>query len=192
MKSIVADNQFNDFEKYEVDIFDNKIQINVAIKNPILNEQKIYEMSTEMSFENADEMNFHVADFDGDLRIKGHYTVMGRIGMCGNVIRLDLPTIVEIGKCVKRLFHKSRTLIADYLGQKMSCILFEYSPEDISCSYIPFISYEDAVLCMKKKYDETKRAYHYLISEKLSDCFNDNARLVFNNGNSTVWQIVRY
>ena len=192
MESIISDNQFNDFEKYEVDVFDNKIKINVAIKNPILNEQKIYEISAETNFENTDEMDFHIADFDGNLRIKGHYTFMGGVGMDDNVMRLDLSTIVEIEKCVKRLFHKSRTLIADYLGQKISCILFEYSPEEVSCSYIPFVSYEDAVLCMRKKYDETKRAYHYLILEKLSDCFNDNARLVFNNGNSTVWQIVRY
>lgn len=191
MKSIVADNQFNDFEKYEVDIFDNKIKTNVAIKNPILSEQKIYEITAKMSFEDIDIMRFCLTDFDGNFRINGHYTFMGGVGMDDNVMKLDLPPIIEIKKCVKRLFYELRTSVINYLGQKVSCILFEYSTEESSCSYIPFVSYEDAVLHMKNKYEEIKKKYHYSILEEESSCFNDNAKIVFNIGPLIVWQIVR-
>ena len=191
MNLINSVRELNDFKKYEVDIFDNKIKINIAIKNPILNEQKIYEISAKMDFENTDGMDFDVADFDGDLRIKGHYTFMGGVGMDDNVMKLDLSTIIEIEKCVKRLFYELRTSVINYLGQKVSCILFEHSTEESSCSYIPFVSYEAAVFCMKNKYEEIKKKYHYSILDEESTHFNDNAKIVFNNGPSIVWQIVR-
>lgn len=191
MNLINSVSELNDFEKYEVDVFDNKIRANIAINNPILKEQQIYEISAKMDFENTDEMDFDVADFDGDLRIKGHYTFMGGVGMDDNVMKLDLPPIIEIKKCVKRLFYELRTSVINYLGQKVSCILFEYSTEESSSSYIPFVSYEDAVLHMKNKYEEIKKKYHYSILEEESSCFNDNAKIVFNIGPLIVWQIVR-
>lgn len=191
MNLINKNNELNDFEKYEVDVFDNKIKVNVATNNPVLREQQIYEISAKMSFENTDEMDFDVADFDGNFRINGHYTFMGGAGMNDNVIRLDFPTVIEIEKCVKRLFYELRKTAIEYAGKKPSCILFEHSTEESSCSYIPFISYEAAVFCMKNKYEEIKKKYHYSILEEESSCFNDNAKIVFNNGPSIVWQIVR-
>ena len=36
MNLINSVSELNDFEKYEVDVFDNKIRANIAINNPIL------------------------------------------------------------------------------------------------------------------------------------------------------------
>lgn len=191
MEKIKNITQLNGCTIYELWFDHNSICIMAYLNNRILNEIEFFKMYAEMDLNNIDTVEYRMVNYEKNLLIEGDYSFM--YGLTWSCDKALSPTIEkEIEKCVKKIYAELRRINIERDRQNISCVVFEHSTKDLSCSYIPFVSYEEALTCMKNKYKLIINKYFIESFGETSISDDGSAEIKFAGGNSIVWQIYNF
>ena len=191
MEEIKNDKQLNACTIYELWFDLNSVCVRAHLNNRILGDLSFFRMYAEMNLSNMDIIKYRIVDYDRSLKIDGNYSFMNELTWsCEKP--LSSTVVKEIEKCVKKIYADFRKIAIERNGQKISCVLFEHSTKELSCSYVPFMSYEDAFDYMKKKYDQIKNKHFLETFNEATISDDGNAEIKFADGNSVVWQIYSF
>lgn len=191
MEEIKNDKQLNNCTFYELWLDLNNVCVMVHLDNHILAEITFFKMYAEMDLNNIDTVKYRMVNYEKNLLIEGDYSFMNGLTLsCEKA--LSSTVVKEIEKCVKKIYADLRKVVIERTGQKVSCVVFEHSTKELSCSYMPFVSYEDAFNYMKKKYNQIKEKYFIETFNETSISDDGSAEIKFADGNSIVWQIYSF
>ena len=191
MEEIKNDKQLNNCTIYELWFDLNSVCVMAHLNNRILGDLSFFQMYAEMNLSNMDIVKYRIVDYDGSLKIDGNYSFMNELTWsCEKA--LSSTVVKEIEKCVKKIYADLRKVVIERTGQKVSCVVFEHSTKDSSCSYMPFVSYKTAFNYMKKKYGQIKNKHFLETFNETSISDDGSAEIKFADGNSVVWQIYSF